>query len=115
MTGEVKTAAQEPRVADRQNANSMLTVLEREYGLQDQLGQIEQTLGRVRKITAAHNTWSQWYDAWFYVLEGGRPKFCRHRLKSVNFDDPSQRGFETARQYNLNSCEYIEQVLLPQV
>lgn len=114
LTCEVKTAMQGPKVADRQNANNMISALNERYKLLETQGQALKMERTVLNFTTAHDTRSQRWDAWFYVFDdNGAPKWCSHRIKHVNFDIDTENGFEIARRYNLNLCEYINsQVLL---
>ncbi|KAI4120984.1 MAG: hypothetical protein LQ347_006985 [Umbilicaria vellea] len=116
LTCEVKTAMQGPKVTIRQNANNMLSVMEADFLLQQRLGRDRAMERKIRIITMAHDTGNQWYDAWFYVLNNhGKPKWCSYRIKHVNFEIPTENGFETARQSNLNLCEHLERVILPEL
>ena len=113
---EVKTALQGPRIADRQNANNALSVLKADYELQQRLGNEIEMERKIRLITTAHNTRSQWYTGWFYVLGiDGQPEWCPKLIKQVNFEIPEENGFQTARQYNLNICEDLQDVRLLQL
>lgn len=116
LTCEVKTALQGPKVANRPNANNMLSVMEADFLLQQRLGRGRTMERKIRIITMAHDTGNQWYDAWFYAFDNhGKPKWCSYRIKHVNFDIPNENGFETARRYNLNLCEHLERVILPEL
>ena len=113
---EVKTALQGPRIADRQNANNAISVLKADFELQQRLGHEMEMERKIRLITTAHNTRSQWYTGWFYVLGAdGEPEWCPKLIKQVNFEIPKEKGFQTARQYNLNICEDLQRVRLPQL
>ena len=113
---EVKTALQGDRIADRQNANNVIRALQADFDLQRKLGRESMMEKKIRIITMAHNTGNQWYDGWFYVLDqDGKPRWCPHRLKHVNFEIPNEHGYESVRQYNLNLCEYFNGVVLPKL
>ena len=113
---EVKTALQGPRIADRQNANNAISVLKADYELQQRLGHEMETEKKIRLITTAHNTRSQWYIGWFYVFgTDGQPEYCPKLIKQVNFEIPEESGFQIARQYNLNICEDLQSVRLLQL
>ena len=113
---EVKTALQGPKIADRQNANNAISALKADFELQQRLGHEMKMEKKIRLITTAHNTRSQWYTGWFYVLGAdGKPEWCPKLIKQVNFEIPEENGFRTARQYNLNICEDLQRVRLPQL
>ena len=113
---EVKTALQGPRIADRQNANNAISVLKADYELQQRLGHEMEAERKIRLITTAHNTRSQWYTGWFYVFgTDGQPEWCPKLIKQVNFEIPEENGFLTARQYNLNICEDLQNTRLLQL
>ena len=113
---EVKTALQGPRIADRQNANNAISVLKADFELQQQLGHEIMMERKIRLITTAHNTRSQWYTGWFYVFGAdGKPEWCPKLIKQVNFEIPEENGFQTARQYNLIICEDLQRVRLSQL
>ena len=108
LTLEVKTALQGMKVAKRQNANNMIQLLEADYALLKTNQMHELMERRIRFISTAHDTNMQIYDAWFYVFDSdGNPKWCSSYLDSVVFSNPRGNGFQTARRYNLNYCEYI--------
>lgn len=111
---EVKSAMQGPKVADIQNTNNAVSILTADFDVQQRLGLNMEK--RVRLITTAHNTQSQWYTAWFFVLDtNGKPKWCYKVIKQYNFQIAREKGFETARAANLNLCEYLERVILPRL
>ncbi|KAL9007849.1 MAG: hypothetical protein Q9173_006966 [Seirophora scorigena] len=108
LTLEVKTALQSLATAERQNANNMISLLQRDFALQKDIGSHHQMEEKIRFISATHDTAVQNYQAWFWVIEdNGIPKWCRCQLAKVDFGDPEEDGFQTARRYNLNLCEYI--------
>ncbi|KAL8958861.1 MAG: hypothetical protein Q9193_004162 [Seirophora villosa] len=108
LTLEVKTALQSLTTAERQNANNMISLLQRDFALQKDIGLHYQMEKKIRFISATHDTRIQYYQAWFWVIEdNGIPKWCRCELAKVDFGDPEEDGFQTARRYNLNLCEYI--------
>ena len=110
---EVKTALQGDQIADRQNANNVISVMKADFDLQQRLGRDRAMERKIRIITIAHNTRNQWYDAWFYVFgDNGKPKWCPYRIKHINFEIPKENGFETARGCFLNLSEYMESVIL---
>lgn len=95
-------------IAERQNANNMIHLLQIEFALQKSISRHRQLERRVRFVSTTHDTAIQNYQAWFYVIgNGGFPKWCCSPLSSVNFEDPDGGGCQTARKYNLNICEYI--------
>lgn len=108
---EVKTAMQGPQVADRQNANNAVSVLTADFALLQKLGlNVEK---KIRLITTAHNTHSQWYTAWYRVLRpNGEPELCSKVIKQYSFLIPEEHGFEDARAAWLNLCEYLQRVVL---
>ena len=108
LTIEFKSAMNSIGVANRQNANNMIPLLEADYALQKTNGTDKKMERRIRFLSAAHDTAMQRYDAWFYVLKNDNtPKWCSVPLISVSFDNPDDDGFQTARRCNLNYCEYI--------
>lgn len=111
---EVKTALQGPQIADRQNANNAISILIADYEVQQRLGlKMEK---KVRLITTAHDTRSQWYTVWFFVLgTNGKPEWCSKVIKHYNFQIPEENGFRAARTANLNICEYLQRIILPQL
>ncbi len=71
---------------------------------------------RVRLITTAHNTRGQWITVRFFVLGGdGKPQWCSKVIQQFNFQIPQQNGFQAARTANLNICEDLQHVTLPQL
>ena len=113
---EVKTALQGDQIADRQNANNVLHVLKADFKLQQTLGRDRAMERKVRVITTAHNTRTQWYHVWFYVFgDDGNPKWCFYRIKRISIDCPQENGFETARGCFLNLCEHFDSVVLPKL
>ena len=108
---EVKTAMQGPQIADRQNANNAVSVLTADYAVQQRLGlKMEK---KIRLITTAHNTHSQWYTAWFFVLDtNGKPEWCSKVIKHYSFLIPEEHGFKDARAAWLNLCEHLQRVVL---
>lgn len=111
---EVKSAMQGPKVADLQNTNNAVSILSADFDVQQRLGLNMEK--RVRLITTALNTQSQWYTAWFFVLDtNGKPKWCYKVIKQYNFQIASEKGFEAALAANLNLCEYLERVILPKL
>lgn len=113
---EVKTNMQGNEIADRQNANNALRALQVDFELQCKLGQEREKEWKIRLITTAHNTRSQWYTVWFYVFgANGSPEWCFKPIKEVNFWI-SKDGFEEIRQYNLNiQEEFINSHMLSQL
>ena len=108
LTVEFTGALQSLEVANRQNANNMIPLLEADYTLQKSNGRDKELERRVRFVSAAHDTQMQTYDAWFYVLKSdGIPKWCSFQLNHIGFSDPDGDGFQRARRCNLNYCEYI--------
>ncbi|KAI4147077.1 MAG: hypothetical protein LQ341_001880 [Variospora aurantia] len=108
FTLEVKTALQSMVLAERQNANNMVALLQRDFALQRSLRSHRQMERRIRFISASHDTAVQKWQAWFYVLKSdGNPNWCYFDLDKVDFEKPKSDGFQTARRYNLNLCEYI--------
>lgn len=108
LTVEFKAALQGIEVANRQNANNMIPLLEADYTLQKSNGTDKGMERKIRFVSAVHDTQMQKYDAWFYVLRSdGTPKWCSFQLNRVDFSDPDGDGFKIARQCNLNYCEYI--------
>ena len=111
---EVKTALQGPKVADRQNGNNAICALLEDYQFQQKLG--HKMEGKIRLVTTAHNTRSQWYTVWFYILGAdGKPEWCSKIIKHISFDIEEERGFLDARSANLNLCEHLQSVILPQL
>ncbi|KAL8787170.1 MAG: hypothetical protein Q9213_002386 [Squamulea squamosa] len=107
LTLEIKTTEQ-MGIAEKQNANNMIPLLQRDYALQKTNNMHRQMERRIRFVSSTHDTALQKYQAWFYVIKSdGEPKWCSQPLGSVNFEDPNGDGFQTARRYNLNLCEYI--------
>lgn len=107
LTLEIKTKEQMV-IAERQNANNMIHLLQIDFALQQSINRHRQMERRIRFVSTTHDTAIQKYQAWFYVIgNGGTPKWCCSPLSSVNFEDPDGGGFQTARKYNLNICEYI--------
>ncbi|KAI4257459.1 MAG: hypothetical protein L6R42_005644, partial [Xanthoria sp. 1 TBL-2021] len=99
LTLEIKTKEQMV-IAERQNANNMIHLLQVDFALQNSISRHRQMEKKVRFVSTTHDTAIQNYQAWFYVIgNGGTP--------NVNFEDPDAGGFQTARKYNLNICEYI--------
>lgn len=108
---EVKTAMQGPQIADRQNANNAVSVLTADYALLQRLGLNMEK--KIRLITTAHNTHSQWYTAWFFVLDtNGKPEWCSKVIKHYNFLIPGEHGFKDARAAWLSLCEHLQRVVL---
>ena len=108
LTVEFKGALHSIEVANRQNANNMIPLLEADYTLQKGNGRDKEMERRVRFVSAAHDTQMQKYDAWFYVLKSdGTPKWCSFPLSHIVFNDPTGDGFQRARRCNLNYCEYV--------
>lgn len=113
---EVKTALQGDEIADRQNANNVLHVLKADFKLQQTLGRDRAMERKVRVITTAHNTRTQWYQVWFYIFgDDGNPKWCSYLFKRISFDCPEENGFQTARGCFLNLCEHFDSVVLPKL
>lgn len=111
---EVKSALQGPKVADRQNGNNAICALVADFQLQQKLG--HKTEGKIRLVTTAHNTRSQWYTVWFHILGAdGEPEWCSKVIKHISFDIEEERGFLDARTANLNLCERLQSVILPQL
>lgn len=113
---EVKTALQGNKIADRQNANNALRALIADFEFQCKIGQDREKEGKIRLITTAHNTRSQWYTVWFYVFgANGSPEWCFKPIREVDFWI-SNDGFERVRQYNLNiQEEFINSHMLSQL
>ncbi|KAL8836462.1 MAG: hypothetical protein Q9170_002895 [Blastenia crenularia] len=108
FTLEAKTALQSMDIAERQNANNMIPLLQRDFTLQKSNHNDKEMERRIRFISTTHNTKAQNYHVWFYVLkDDGTPTWCSHQISYVDFQDPDDSGFETARRANLNLCEYI--------
>ncbi|KAL9017279.1 MAG: hypothetical protein Q9185_005400 [Variospora sp. 1 TL-2023] len=108
LTLEVKTALQSMVIAERQNANNMISLLQRDFALQKDIGQHKQAERRIRFISTTHDTVLQRWQAWYFVIkDDGNPKWCCCDLGKVDYEDPDSDGFQTARRYNLNLCEYI--------
>lgn len=111
---EVKTALQGPKVADRQNGNNAICALLADFQFQQKLG--HKMEGKIRLVTTAHDTRSQWYTVWFHVLgHDGKPEWCSKSIKHITFDIEEERGFLDARAANLNLCEHLQSVILPQL
>ncbi|KAL8644790.1 MAG: hypothetical protein Q9210_007072, partial [Variospora velana] len=112
LTLEVKTALQSMVIAERQNANNMISLLQRDFALQKDIGLHEQAERRIRFISTTHDTVLQRWQAWYYVIkDDGNPKWCCCDLGKVDFEDPNSDGFQTARRYILNLCEYISDIV----
>lgn len=111
---EVKTALQGPKVADRQNGNNAICALLADFQFQQKLG--HKMEGKIRLVTTAHNTRSQWYTVWFHILGAdGKPEWCSKVIKHISFDIEEERVFLDARTANLNLCERLQSVILPQL
>ena len=111
---EVKTAMQGPKVADRQNANNAVSALLADLQVQQRLGR--ETERKIRLITTAHNTRSQWYTGWFYVFDAnGKTEWCSKLIKEINFSVEEENGFRVARRVNLNLSERVQHTILPQL
>lgn len=115
LTLEIKTKEQ-MAIAERQNANNMIHLLQVDFALQKSINRHRQMEKRVRFVSTTHDTAMQKYQAWFYVIgDSGTPKWCCFPLSSVNFEDPSGGGFQIARRYNLNICEYISKTMFKEL
>lgn len=111
---EVKTALQGPKVADRQNGNNAICALLADFQFQQKLG--HKMEGKIRLVTTAHDTRSQWYTVWFHVLgHDGKPEWCSKSIKHITFHIEEERGFLDARAANLNLCGHLQSVILPQL
>lgn len=115
LTLEIKTKEQ-MAIAERQNANNMIHLLQVDFALQKSINRHRQLEKRVRFVSTTHDTAVQKYQAWFYVIDlSCTPKWCCFPLSSVNFEDPNGGGFQTARRYNLNICEYISKTMFKEL
>ncbi|KAL8725074.1 MAG: hypothetical protein Q9166_007585 [cf. Caloplaca sp. 2 TL-2023] len=115
LTVEIK-AREQTDVAERQNANNMIHVLQKGFALQKSIGQHLRMERKIRFVSTTHNSATQRYQAWFYVLKAdGNPKWCCYPLTRVDFEDSDQEGFQTARRYNLNLCEYISETVFKEL
>lgn len=116
LTLEVKTALQSMVIAERQNANNMISLLQRDFALQKDIGQHKQAERRIRFISTTHDTVLQRWQAWYFVIkDDGNPKWCCCDLGKVDYEDPDSDGFQTARRYNLNLCEYISDTVFKEL
>lgn len=115
LTLEIKTKEQ-MAIAERTNANSMIHLVQVDFALQQSINRHRQMEKRVRFVSTTHDTAVQEYQVWFYVIgHSGTPKWCCSPLSSVNFEDPNGGGFQTARKYNLNMCEYISKIMFKEL
>ncbi|KAL8680959.1 MAG: hypothetical protein Q9186_002859 [Xanthomendoza sp. 1 TL-2023] len=115
FTLEIKTIEQ-MGIAEKQNANNMIPLLQRDFTLQKANNTHKEYERKVRCVSSTHDTAIQRFHAWFYVIEaGGNPKWCCTELDTVTFTNPHSNGFQTARQYNLNLCEYISDTMFKQL
>lgn len=113
---EIKTALQGDEIADRHNRNNVIRVLKADFALQKKLSRESAMERKVRVFTTTHNTRTQWYHAWYYVIgDDGNPKWCCYRIKRISIDSPEENGFETTRACFLNLCEHFNSEVLPKL
>lgn len=115
LTVEIKTTEQ-MAIAERQNANNIIPLLQRDYALQKANHMHRRLQRRIRFVSSAHDSAVQRYHAWYYVIdESGLPKWCFYLLSRIDFDDAAGDGYQKARQCNLNICEYISDTVFKQL
>lgn len=108
LTLEILGMDQAWGAAANKTANNMIHLLMRDYALQHARGTHKQMERRIRFVSTIHDTDMQEYQAWFYIIDSeGNPKWCSYVFENVYYGFPGNGGFQKARQYNLNLCEYI--------